>query len=63
MLYTIHFDMSLVALFSSCSDSHVGELLQLHLLTLLGDTVSQQSPWTYSFSVPSHTVFAESQVC
>lgn len=50
------------ALFSPCLINHVSEALQIQLLALLGDTVSQQTLWTSAFyylSIPSSAEFPE----
>lgn len=52
----------LSSLFSSCVDSHVSETLRVQLLTLLADTVSEESlpsSGSCDLSTPSSAVFPE----
>lgn len=52
---------SLVSLFSSYLNSHVDEILWVYLLTILGDTILQQSG-SYTLSVSSSAMFPEAWV-
>lgn len=52
----------LLALFSSCLSSHIGEVLYVYLLNVPRYRILHQTPWIsryYSLSVPSSPVFPE----